>query len=661
MKHFYAFSKQLQYLLYTYLLVIVIFFFYRCAMVGLNFSSMQTALSSSDQGGFSMLCKAFFMGYRFDTVVACYCLALPLVMLFVSYICNITGKIYYKSAHYITVTLFCLCIIVSTIDLPYFKYFFCRFNAQAFEWIDSPLFIFKMIVEEFSYFVFFFVVVVVIVLFIFLMGNIYRATLHAVYIHDKYQSSFSQKMLLNVLYFLLAFSLCFIGLRGRVEKKSPIRVGTAYFSNNAFLNQLGLNPSFTLFKSMQEKEESQNKPLSLMDSKKAEAYASTEMNKMFALQKENKRDIILDKQNTNVVLIMMESMTAANLSEFGAADNLTPNLNDISANSISYQNVYSAGIHTYNGVYSSLFGFPALLDKHTMKMTVIPKIQGGLPTMLKRNGFVTYYFTTHDEQFDNIAGFLSANDIEHIISQKDYPTKEVKSTLGVPDHVMFDRAITEMNHADKSKPFFCALLTASNHGPYIFPEGIDLKYHSTDTKDRIIEYADWAIGRFIAKARKQSWFSHTLFVFVADHGANKGTNYYPMPLNYNHTPLLFYYPRYISAKKDSHLGLQIDIPAMVCSYLGIDDNKTMGVAFDLAPRKYAYFCADDKMGVVNKDLFYVWDRKGINYLFRYPANDKINYISFPQYANTYADMRTYAFAMLMHAQNLLKTKSPNTK
>ena len=43
----------------------------------------------------------------------------------------------------------------------------------------------------------------------------------------------------------------FVGMRGRLSKKSPIRVGTAYYCGNAFLNQLGLNPVFTFIKSIE--------------------------------------------------------------------------------------------------------------------------------------------------------------------------------------------------------------------------------------------------------------------------------------------------------------------------------------------------------------------------------------------------------------------------
>ena len=187
---------------------------------------------------------------------------------------------------------------------------------------------------------------------------------------------------------------------------------------------------------------------------------------------------------------------------------------------------------------STLFSQPAIPGRHSMKWTVIPKIDG-MPALFHSIGYRTLYFTTHDEQFDNVAGFLYANGIGRIISQKDYPAKAVKSTLGVPDHVMFDRAIEELDK--ERQPFFACLMTASDHNPYILPDDIGWEPRSKNISEKMVEYADWAIGRFIRKAKQASWFANTLFVFVADHGSSD-ESLYDMPLSYHHVPLLFYCP-----------------------------------------------------------------------------------------------------------------------
>lgn len=640
MTKIYSFPKQVLYLFWAYLIGISFFFLFRLAILPLNIDSISEILSQ--KGGLILLFKAFFMGFRFDTLISCFALSPILISFIIAYFFNIKNRIFYKVNHYFLVVLYSIFFSISSVDIPYFKYFFNRFNIQALTWMDNPQFVFKMIVEEPSYIVFVFAFIGIIILYSWLMLKVYKRFLR--FKTEKNENKPSLKTyIINSIIFIILIGLCFLGMRGRIEKKSPMKVGTAYFSSNPLINQMGLNPNFTFIKSVEEKMKEKNKPLNLMDKKEAKLYVENEFRRMRASGE--KRDIVLDK-NTNVVLIIMEAMGTCNIGHFGNTLNLTPNLDKLINNSVSYENVYTAGIHTYNGVYSSLFGQPALLDKHSMNLTIIPKMEGGLPGLLRENGYSTIYFTTHDDQFDNIGGFLLANGIERIVSVKDYPKDEVKSTLGVSDHIMFSRAIQEIGNMDKRKPFFATLLTSSNHGPYILPDDIPLKTKSKDIKDKIIEYSDWAIGQFIEKAKQTSWFENTVFVFIADHGAYKGTTNYELPLSYHHSPLIFYCPSKLGAKKVENIGLQIDISAMVSSYLGIENTKTLGIDFETYPRKYGYFSADDKLGVIDEEYFYIWNKNGEQYLYKYKTNDKTNYIK--QNRDKANEMQKYGFSMLMY-------------
>lgn len=633
--------KQIVYLLWTYIIAICFFFVFRLAILPLNIESVREILS--EEGGLMLLFKAFFMGFRFDTLISCFVLSPFLISLILAYYLNIKNRIFYKINHYALVVLFSLCFAICCMDLPYFKYFFTRFNVQAFTWIDSPLFVFKMISQEPTYIIYFFIFITIIILYSWLMFKNYKRFLSNIKSNQDLENRTKKTYILNSLLFILLIGLCFLGMRGRIEKKSPMKVGTAYFSNNPLINQMGLNPNFTLIKSIEEKSKQDNKPLDLMDKNEAKAFVEEEFRRMKSSG--NKRENVLGKK-TNVVLVIMEAMGTCNIGHFGNTQNLTPNIDYLLNNSVSYENVYTAGIHTYNGVYSTLFGQPALMHKHSMNLTIIPKIEGGLPNVLKENGYSTLYFTTHDDQFDNIGGFLSANSVERIVSVKDYPKDEVKSTLGVSDHVMFIRAIEEINSLDKTKPFFATLLTSANHGPYIFPENIPLKPKSKDIKDKMIEYSDWAIGRFIEKAKKFPWFDNTIFVFIADHGAYKGKADFELPLSYHHTPFFIYSPSKLKPRKVENIGLQIDVAAMISSYLGIENNKTLGIDFETYPRLYGYFSADDKLGVIDDEYYYIWNKNGKEYLYKYKTSDKTNYIN--QKRDKAKQMKKYAFSMLMN-------------
>ncbi|NIW79842.1 MAG: sulfatase-like hydrolase/transferase, partial [Calditrichae bacterium] len=67
----------------------------------------------------------------------------------------------------------------------------------------------------------------------------------------------------------------------------------------------------------------------------------------------------------NVILVLMENMSAGKMGIFGNPAHLTPHLDSLATHqSYFFNNFYSSGIHTFTGIYSTLFGFPPLLSKH---------------------------------------------------------------------------------------------------------------------------------------------------------------------------------------------------------------------------------------------------------------------------------------------------------
>ncbi len=200
-----------------------------------------------------------------------------------------------------------------------------------------------------------------------------------------------------------------------------------------------------------------------------------------------------------------------------------------------------------------------------MNQVEIPKFNG-IASTLKKLGYSTSYFATHDDQFDNVGGFLKGNDYEKITSKKDYPSEKIVSTLGVPDDYMFEFSIPILNKIHtKNKPFLAAFMTVSDHGPYFVPEYFIPQQQ--DVKKQIVEYADWSLKKFIDLSSKQSWFDNTIFVFIADHGAVMNPKY-DMPLSYNHVPFIIYAPKLLKEPKViSNYGSQIDVFPTIMSLL----------------------------------------------------------------------------------------------
>ena len=155
-----------------------------------------------------------------------------------------------------------------------------------------------------------------------------------------------------------------LGIRGRIAKKSPIRIGTAYFSDNSFLNKMGLNPVFTFMRSCIDLQDPKNKVLQLMDKTQAIQQVQNALSKASFIEGSPiAREIngqAPQVSSPNIVLVIMESMSAAKMQRHGNQMNLTPFLDSLSHEGLYFEQIYTAGKHTFNGIFSTLFSFPAL-------------------------------------------------------------------------------------------------------------------------------------------------------------------------------------------------------------------------------------------------------------------------------------------------------------
>jgi len=650
--------EHIKFLFATYLTGILFFTVFRLILF---ITETRRLADLPGQDAFTLIIKAFFMGWRFDTVISGYLLSLPFVILLVTSLFRVKYKIVFTILFWYIYMIYVVAFFICAADIPYFNQFFSRFNISAFAWTGTPGFVAKMIVQEISYW--WTIIPFLIVCFIFYKG------LKKIIIRYLYPGT-SQDLNNNTLFFLrnvgisLLFGLImFAGIRGRLSKKSPIRVGTAYFSNYAFPNQLGLNPVFTLMRSYLNSIKESNKGIQLIDNNVAISNVKKFLNfRTYEVQiSPIARQIIPDSVSEtkhNVIIVIMESMSAAKMGRYGNKNNLTPYLDSLAENGYSFDNTYTSGIHTFSGVYSTLFSFPTIGRQHPMAGVDMLKYHG-IGTVLKQNGYSTIYFTTHDDQFDNIGGFLSANDFERIVSQKDFPSAKVLSTLGVPDDYLFESSIPTLNELHKNnKPFIAAYMTASDHGPYIIPEYFSPK--QADIKKQIIEYADWSIGKFIELSSKQPWYNNTLFVFMADHGSAMNSTY-DMPLNYHHSPLIFFAPKILNENKSFNcIGGQIDIFPTVMGLLRLPYvNNTLGIDLLKEKRPFIYFNANDKYGVINDEFFLVVRENGLTSLYKYKEKDTKNYVNeFPEKVD---HINNYAKSNIQVAQWLIENKKTRVK
>ena len=620
-------NRSIRFILKIYLLALSVFSVFRIMLFLSEFDRID-----EKEVAILTIIKSFIMGVRFDIVISGYILILPTLIFLTLELIGFKSKSIKQFFFYWIYILFTIAFTVSTADIPYFNQFYDRFSVGAFEWMESYKIVISMIFQEPKYFLFIIPFILLEIVFYILLKKIFE------------QENETQKInfFLNTFVSLIFLAIVFLGIRGRIEEKSPIRIGTAYFSNNSFLNKLGLNPSFTLIRSYLDSKDEDNRVVKFMDDKlaiemvqKNLGITKTQYNSPIA--REVQPDTLLSAQ-PNVVLIIMESMSAAKMKRHGSTEELTPFLDSLSNNSIYFENIYTAGKHTFNGIFSTLFSFPALYRQHSMKTN---NQYDGISTSLLKNGYSTTYFTTHDSQFDNIEGFLRSNNFQNVISQSDYPVSEVKTTLGVPDDFMFRFSIPKINElSERENPFFVTFMTTSDHSPFYVPEYFQPKAKAIESQ--IVQYADWSLQQFIQLASKEAWFNNTIFVFVADHGAAIDAKY-DISLNYFHTPLIIYAPELFKANEvHQKIGSQIDVYPTVMGLIKQKYvNNTLGIDLLNEERKFTIINDDDKVGILDTDYLCIMKNNGAKLeLYKYKEQDKSNY--FDQEQEKALEMADYA-------------------
>ena len=623
-----------------YVLLIAIYTAFRIALLLLNLDRVGSTTTWE-------VIQAFIMGVRFDIVTIGFVIAIPTIILTIFSFFGKKSRLFELIYTWVLTICFTITFGICAADIPYFDQFFDRFNITAFEWMATgdSAFVFKMIFEEPTY--------------ILMMLPVLASGFVFWFFANRIMTSSTGWESVNYvrygIYTVLLWGLVFIGMRGRLNEKSPIMVGTAYFGNNAMLNQLGLNPNFTLARSWLDGKDPDNQKVRFMSDEAAIAMVQKNLgienpDPEFPIARTG--DFSIEdfstppngsgrndgkENNYNVIVVIMEGMSYNKTAHGGNTHNLTPFLDALMDKSLSFNNCYTTGTHTYCGIYSTSVSYPVIFRNHALKR--IPVLQyDGMAATLQKNGYQTAYFTTHDKEFDNVAGFLSQNGVERIISQADYPVSEVQTTLGVPDDFMFRFAMPIFDEmASNNKPFFATMMTASDHGPYYIPDYFEPK--NTELKYQITEYADWSLQRFIEMAQEKPWFDNTLFVFVADHGAALDTDY-SIPLSYFHTPLIFYKNGMQSIENEA-IASQMDIFPTVMGILNKPYvNNTFGVDLLNEKRPYTYFMGDDKYGVIDNEWLLInkpaEEQMG---LYKYKTKEKKNYIS--EYPEIAKEMQKY--------------------
>ena len=616
----------IRYFAFVFALFIVFFEFLR-ALLLVRYFHLAAAVP------WTTLIGSFLVGFRFDLAVTGYIVApvaligpLPKIGLTSSHLTRRLVNIY-------LVIMGAAAFLMSLIDLEFLGQFNTRLNHLALEWIDTPGFVMGMLVEWFGVIPLLIGWVLLIVLFAYALRYFTRRIFHETprtspskskIQNSKFKIQNHFSYLQFAIIYPLILGLTFLAIRGRVAIKAPLTWGVAYFSSYNFANQLALNSCFTFVRDAVIENSKRSRDAVLMRGIQPEdAYRSVrELMKIDSSERIDGYPIARMESNGtrldhNVIVMLMESFTSEFVSSCGGSRDLAPEFDRMTDDGMLFRRFYSSGGHTFTGIFSTVTGLPSLPGRSLMKHAEGQQQYAGLATLLKGRGYHTRFYVPHDPHFDNMQGFLVANDFDHITGQPDYPAAEVVSSLGVPDEVMYNRIIEDLDAV--REPFLVLLLTGSSHGPFVIP---DRPFPRADPSDPEAErydafsYADWALGRFYEDIKAADWGRNTLLAILGDHGVIVDAHQ-EMDMALFHTPLLLIDRGVVPVGVSDVVGGQKDIVASVMDVLGGDwINNTLATSmFDSGRNSHALFVEGRATGLIYPPYYFYKDGRDRSMLY----------------------------------------------
>lgn len=542
---------------------------------------------------------SFIYSLRIDISAICYLMSLPMVILILSLFLK-NNKALIKSFHFINIFLFVLCLIICISDLALYSVWGTKINAKALSYLAFQ----GTAIRSFAavpYWLFMAIIVIELFVIIVLYKRIFRI-----------QDIGRIKILYKIIYSLILGFLLITGIRGGWQT-FPINRSTAYYSKYAVLNYSAVN-GFWNFMEVVLKPDIKVNPYNYFSKEKASAIVSG----MYE-QSCDSTAMILNNQKPNIVLILMESVSAECLESLNGIKGLMPGLDSLTKEGLLFTDFYANGFRTEQGLIAFLSSFPA--QPQTTIMRKFGKFEKlpNLARTLDENGYSLNYYYSGDLEFANQNSYLNLSGFNHILNQDNYPWKR-RTDWGAYDEELFECHLKE---ADKDvRPFFSIIMTSTNHEP--FDAEVEKKYtgnSEVDNYKNTVHYTDKCLANYFRKVKSKKWYRNTLFIITSDHAHS-----YPMSRGANEVkrhwiPLLFYgnvLKSEYRGKTISTIGSQIDLPAMVLSQLKIpyqqfSRSKNL---FNTCSPEFAFYTFDNGFGIITPKQTVVFDHNLNQVVFR---------------------------------------------
>lgn len=481
------------------------------------------------------------------------------------------------------------------IDIVYFQFTHKRSDADLFNQLGGQSDMLRLIPRfflDFWWAVLFFGILVYVMVFL------YK---RVAYDHrDRYVLQWSKSWWVIVVLFIFSAGVFVIAARGGLQRVPISLVNAGDVAKPAEI-PLVVNTPFTIIKS-------------------SDAQALEELTFYSRSELANRYSPFhhfdsLQPNHKNLVVLILESFSKE-YTRLGGKKSYTPFLDSLMQHSLVCTNGFSNGTKSIEGIPAILSGLPSLMDLPFINSRYAGNHQQSLANLLAKEGYQTAFFhggingTMNFDSWARLAGYQS------YFGKNEYPDmNDFDNYWGIWDEPYLNYCAGQLGQL--KEPFHASIFTLSSHHPYFVPEKYKNKFPKSELENtESIGYADYALGRFFEKAKKEKWYKNTLFVLVADHTSLSVDPYYIGPGGFLSIPVLFYEPDNSLAGEYRHVFSQVDILPTSLQMLGY--NKpffSLGLAAGNDVDRSSYFYYNNYFYQFTDSLLFLYKNYDLSHVY----------------------------------------------
>ncbi len=301
------------------------------------------------------------------------------------------------------------------------------------------------------------------------------------------------------------------------------------------------------------------------------------------------------KKNTNILLIVVESLSANTLYNDIDGKKATPTLQNLMQNSFrfsSYRTFFPGSTRSFIGMFCGTFSSTGWRSVTRYRRDV-PCIS--LIELLNKSGYRSGFFTPVSMDYDALGSSSVMNSFDSFVDSKElrrrYTSQKKFGTGNAVEEELAVQSLEEFIRSD-SKPFFAVQYMYWTHAPYEHPFR---NLGRLDNRTRYIaslSYIDSVIKKILHILKQNKADKNTILVITADHGQAFGEH----TGNYTHSnylydesiriPLIIHYPDSRIAVIDKR-GTHADLAPTILDILGLSSpSKWQGASLFSKNKKH---------------------------------------------------------------------------